>query len=103
MLRELPHITRDQVPVLNLIATLREPQSVPPGTAADVSDDGRRRREFTEHDLRSPQELQATAALSQSVPLAVALVILEYVPTLSALAHYLPAPYPRLGFASYLI
>src|SRR5262245_10136900 len=76
-------MTRYQIPVLDLIAALGEPQGVPPGTAADVRDDGRRRREITEHDLRSPQELQATAALGQPVPLAVAVVVLEYLPVLS--------------------
>src|SRR5262245_66638992 len=76
-------MTRYQIPVLDLIAALGEPQGVPPGTAADVRDDGRRRREVTEHDLRSPQELQATAALGQPVPLAVAAVVLEHLPALS--------------------
>jgi len=76
-------VPRNQIPVLDLIATLREPQGVAPGTAADVRYDGRRRREVTEHDLRSPQELQAATAFGQPVPLAVAVVVLEYLPVLS--------------------
>ena len=60
---ELPHVPGNQIPVLYLIAALRKPQGVPPGAAADVRDDGRRRREVPQHDLRGPQELQATAAL----------------------------------------
>jgi len=79
---------RHQVPVLYLVATLREPQGVTAGTAADVRDDGRRRREISEHDLRCPQKFQPAAALGQPVPLAMALVVLEYVPVLGAVAHY---------------
>jgi hypothetical protein len=63
LLRKLLHVPRNQIPVLYLIATLREPQGVAPGTAADVSDNCRRRREATEHNLRSPQKLEATATL----------------------------------------
>jgi hypothetical protein len=91
---------RNQIPVLYLIATLREPQGIAPGTAADVSDNCRWGREVTEHNLRSPQKLQATATLGQPIPLAVALVVLEYLPVLSALAHcYLPLTPQRAGYA----
>jgi hypothetical protein len=91
---------RNQIPVLYLIATLCEPQGVAPGTAADVSDNCRRRWEATEHNLRSPQKLEATATLGQPIPLAAAVVVLEYLPVFSALAHcHLPLYPAARGYA----